>query len=58
MITGTLLAMLALAIPWLTEIFYLTAPTTLYLCLAMGVGFASGGWHWPLVRLGALGRRA
>lgn len=60
MIAGVLMAMLALVVasPWLSGIFHLAAPSAQYLALAVGVGLVSGAWHWPLLRLGARGRRA
>lgn len=59
-IAGTLMGVLAMvvAIPGLAGIFHLAAPSAQYLLMAIGVGLASGAWHWPLRRLGATGRRA
>jgi Ca2+-transporting ATPase len=59
-IAGALMAVLAMVVasPWLAGIFHLAAPSAQYVLLAIGVGLISGAWHWPLRRLGAVGRRA
>lgn len=59
-IAGALMAVLAMMVvsPWLAGIFHVSAPSANYVLLAIGVGLASGAWHWLPRRLGALGRRA